>query len=451
MIPPRLAVFSPLPPSTSGIAAYTAELVPRLRPKVAAIDVFVDRRPGPGEVGVWSVHDFMWKHRRDPYDLTVYQLGNASCHDYMWAYAFRYPGLVVLHDAQLHQARALFLTKRWPPRRDDYIAEFQANHPDVPAGIGALIAAGLGDTLYQLWPLVRLVLESARLAVVHNQWLMRDLAARYPNAALDAIEMGVADPYADAGGGETRDRAAAAFRARMGIPEGAVVLGAFGAITPEKRITPLLRALSAVRDRQPALHLLLTGAPADYYDVAAEARQWGVADRVHIAGFVPEEDLPAALQAADVCACLRWPTNRETSAAWLRCLGAGRATMITDLEHLADVPSLDPRGWRPTMATSDAPVAVAIDILNEEHSLQLALDRLARDAALRSRLGAAARARWETRHRLDDMVTAYERLIARAVTLAPPVPTLPAHLTADGSGRVRALARDMGVPLGWID
>jgi hypothetical protein len=26
----------------------------------------------------------VWRHRRDPYDLVVYQLGNAPCHDYMW-------------------------------------------------------------------------------------------------------------------------------------------------------------------------------------------------------------------------------------------------------------------------------------------------------------------------------------------------------------------------------
>ena len=74
----------------------------------------------------------MWKHRRNEYDLAVFQLGNAGCHDYMWGYLFRYPGLVVLHDAQLHQARALALTRRWKPRREDYLAEFRANHPDAP-------------------------------------------------------------------------------------------------------------------------------------------------------------------------------------------------------------------------------------------------------------------------------------------------------------------------------
>ena len=106
----RLAWFSPLFPDKSGIARYSAELLPQLAP-FHGIDVFVDGQPVrsaiPGtHVGIFDAHDFAWKHQREPYDLIVYQLGNAPCHDYMWAYVVRHPGLVVLHDGQLHHARA---------------------------------------------------------------------------------------------------------------------------------------------------------------------------------------------------------------------------------------------------------------------------------------------------------------------------------------------------------
>ena len=56
---------------------------------------------------------FTWRHRRQPYDLVVYQLGNSRAHDFMWSFLFRYPGLLVLHDAQVHQARALWLLAGW--------------------------------------------------------------------------------------------------------------------------------------------------------------------------------------------------------------------------------------------------------------------------------------------------------------------------------------------------
>ena len=98
----RLAWFSPMPPSRTGVAAYSAEVVEALRGQHLTIDVYPEDK----------AHDFLWKHLKQPYDLTVYQLGNSAHHDYMWPYLFRYPGLVVLHDARLHHARGAALLRR---------------------------------------------------------------------------------------------------------------------------------------------------------------------------------------------------------------------------------------------------------------------------------------------------------------------------------------------------
>ena len=440
--PVRLAWFSPLPPSSSGIAAYSDEVLPRLRGAGLEIDTFADA----------NAQDFVWRHRRHAYDLTVFQMGNAACHDYMWGYLFRYPGIVVLHDAQLHQARALSLTKRWVPRRDDYLAEFRANHPEAPDHLGDLVAlGGMGGTMFQHWPLVRLVIDSARMVIVHNARLAADLRETHPTSTIHDIPMGVADPF---GGSQDtphqrRDRSRASLLARHGIPEDAIVLAAFGGITPEKRIPEILRALSAVAEQHPRLHFMLVGNRVAHYDVMNDARAWGIADRVHVTGFVPDEALTDYLVAADICACLRWPTNRETSASWLRCLAAGRPTLITDLAHLADVPTLDPRGWRPLQigAEPQEPVAVSIDLLDEDHSLQLAFERLAIDVRLRDQLGHGARAWWQTHHQLPPMADAYVRLLAMALATPAPTVSLPSHLTDDGTRRVERLFAEIG----WND
>ena len=121
---------------------------------------------------------------------------------------------------------------------------------------------------------------------------------------------------------------------------------------------------------------------------------------------------------------LRWPSARETSASWLRAIAAGRPTVVTDLAQQADVPTLDPRSWtvvhaQPTLAPLE-PVAVSIDILDEQHSLTLALKRLTTDAALRARLGAAARAHWAAGHTVDRMASAYDGRPARGGGAARP-------------------------------
>ncbi|MBE3096382.1 MAG: glycosyltransferase family 4 protein [Planctomycetes bacterium] len=449
----RLAWFTPLPPARSGIAAYSAELLPRLLPE-HDIDVFVDQ-PAPGGL---SAHDFIWKNLRDPYDLVVYQLGNAACHDYLWPYLARYPGLVVLHDGQLHHSRARALLTR--QRADDYREEFRFSHPDAPVEIADLVIATLAGSLYYLWPMLGVAVRSARCVAVHAPRLAEQLRTEFPGAAIETIRMGVSDPRLP--GTDSLSRMSAAdVRARHNIPGDAMVFAAFGGVTPEKRISQTLRALAAISPYAPHAALMLVGDTADYYDVRAAARRVGVTGRIRVTGYVADEDLAAYVDAADVCVCLRWPTTRETSASWLRCLAAGRPTIITDLTHNDEVASLDPRTWT-TLPAAVAPgslppgeaepaVCVSVDLLDEEHSLALAMRRLELDNDLRAELGQCARAWWARTHTLDVMVSDYRRVLAQALKRPLPAPVvLPAHFRADGTELARQVTAELGVTVDFL-
>ena len=82
-----------------------------------------------------------------------------------------------------------------------------------------------------------------------------------------------------------------------------------------------------------------------------------------------------------------------------------------------------------------------MDILDEDHSLAIAMRRLAHDAALRAELGAAARRHWAAHHTVAHMAEDYERALAAAAAApARPDRPLPAHVTADGSAQARRLA-----------
>src|SRR6266850_4057405 len=176
--PMRLAWFSPLPPARTGVAGYSADVLPRLDASGLAIDRFEER----------NAHDFVWRNKRTPYDLVVYQLGNAAWHDYMWGYLFQYPGLVVLHDPRLHHARAAQLLR--DRRVDDYRREFAYDHPDAaPAGAEYAIE-GLRGSAFYLWPMTRAVIESARCVVVHNEFVAESLRERHSSARIETIRLG---------------------------------------------------------------------------------------------------------------------------------------------------------------------------------------------------------------------------------------------------------------------
>ena len=458
----RLAWFSPMPPVRTGIAAVSAELVEGLRNHYE-IDVYTDdsrqgRKPGEG-----GAHDFLWQHRRRPYDLIVYQVGNSSHHDYLWPYLFRYPGLTVLHDAHVHHARAAALLRT--RRAHDYRVEFAANHRDRDPNLAELAVKGFDSHLYYSWPMTRLIIEASRMTAVHMPAFAASLRAQHPAARIEAIRLAHGEPIAleDARAARTRIRSA------HGIDAHAIVFGVFGALTPEKRIPQILDALAAIHPYAPSAHLLLSGAAAQHFDAAAAVRARGLGAHVTITGYLADDrQLIDHMAACDVSINLRWPTAREMSGPWLRALAAGLPTITTDLVHLADVPSLDPRTWAArsgsgirdagcdarsadSIARSDAgsriphPVTIAVDILDEDHSLRLAMRRLATDAQLRSSLGASARLYWDRQHSPPRMLEDYRRVIAEAAAAPPPKPELPAHLVNDGDQKLQELLRPFAI------
>ncbi len=372
----RVAWFSPLPPTRSGISAYSAELLPHLR------DAFViDSYPEPG------AHDFVWRNRLAPYDLVVYQLGNATCHDYMWAYLARYPGLVVLHDAKLHHARARQLLQHG--RADDYRHEFAYDHPDADRDVAEYAVAGLGGSIYYFWPMIRVVMRTARRVCLHNERVAAELREECPGVGIDVVRMGVPELVAGRNARST-------VRQALDLPADAVVFAVFGKVTAEKRVSAILSALSALAQEAYDAYVMFVGDTEGFSALTAELEQRGIGARVRVAGHVAEETIADYLSAADACLCLRWPTAQETSASWLRCLAARRPTVISDLAHLVDIP--------------DAAV-LRVDLLDETRSLTAAMRALAGDESLRERVGRAGYEFWQANHTVEIMAGDYRRLL----------------------------------------
>jgi glycosyltransferase involved in cell wall biosynthesis len=436
---PRLAWFSPLPPARTGVASVSADLLDRLR-TAYDIDAFVDTSTARPSTSARSAHDFVWLHLTHPYDLVVYQLGNSAEHEYIWPYLFRYPGLTVLHDAHVHHARAAALLRHG--RADDYRAEFAANHPRVNAELAEIGVAGFDSHLYYQWPMIQLVLATSRLTLVHTTAIARSIRDAMRDVRIEAIRLGHGRPTS----ADVAARHRQEIRHRYGLSPEAILFGCFGGLAPEKRIPQILRAFATLHAYQPDVRLLLTGAAARHYDLDADIRATCPPGTVITTGYVREdEELTAHIAASDVALNLRWPSAREISGPWLRSLAAGVPTVITQLAHLTGIAWLDPRTWRSSGAPAATdPVCVGIDIMDEDHSLLLAMRRLARDSALRIALGAAGRRYWDTNHTPELMAADYRHAIERARTLAIPSVELPAHLLDDGRRALNALLAPFG-------
>ena len=449
----RVAWFTPWPPQRSGVAGRSAEIVPLLCAAGHGIDVFVDEQhvditrrsdeqpPVPGRLRVQSAHDVVWRARQRHYDVAVYQIGNSTTHEFIWPYLFRWPGLAVLHDTHLHHARGRALLRR--KRVDEYRAEFAWNHPGVPARAAELAVRGFDGAYYYDWPMVRSVVATSRLVATHSPGARVALQEAWPDREFDSIVLAEGCRVAPS----EADRAA--VRDSLAIPDSAVVFGVFGGLSAEKRVPQVLRAFAETSARVPEAVLVLAGSRDASVDVNGLIRSLGIAHATRVLETLNDAEFDRTIAAVDVSLNLRWPTAREMSGPWVRALAAGRATVIVDLVHLALIPSLDPRTWHThapggASVTGQGPVTVAIDILDEDHSLLLAMRRLAVDRELRKQLGRAARRHWEAEHSFERVVRDYERAMSQAAQLPDPTGERPAHLRPSSLVQARGLSSAFG-------
>ena len=264
----------------------------------------------------------------------------------------------------------------------------------------------MGSLLPYAYPLCRVPLEAARLVAAHNDFMVRAIEEEAPGVAAVRIPMAASARPVGA-------YPVASLRARYGFGPDDVVVGAFGLLTREKQIETVARAVARAAATMPHLRLLLVGPSPDALALDDMLRRVGVRGRAVVTDRVPFWTLPAHMEAADLVVHLRYPTARETSAALLRILAQGRPTILSDLEHWADVPD-------------DA--VVRVDVTQEEGAVTRALLRLAEDAEGRRRLGARARAFVEREHSPEACRAGYETAIAMAAAWPdPPARPWPAH------------------------
>jgi hypothetical protein len=172
---------------------------------------------------------------------------------------------------------------------------------------------------------------------------------------------------------------------------------------------------------------------------ARRARDAGMA-----VGVITDE--PArVLRDADLIVATEWPPARGAPTAALLGMAAVKPVVVLEVEATAGWPALDPQTWQPRGWSGASPIVVSIDPRDEEHSLLLAVRRLAADAPLRARLAAAGHAWWREHATIDHAVRAWEQLLADAAATAAP----PRH-GQDHSDGLRATLAEFGVQVDFL-
>lgn len=329
---PRLAIWTPLPPQPSGIAAHNAELLlPRLATladvSVVLDDELIDIIEPPLGVTVLPRSAFEPPASDRDFDLHIYHLGNhhglhGAIHDQL----LRTPGLLILHDQSLFDF--YHVRHQGGPGVDDEIAY---NYGDTFANLPT-VRVGTNNAPDRLaLRLVRRVVEASLGVVVHTEWARAELTARFPTKPIFHIPL--AAPLLDL------RHDGPDMRARLGWADTDVVFALVGSFARHKRIDLAARLFGAVHRDHPDTRLLIVGrldVPEELARLQSTIAANGLGSTVEVITNADSVELDACLVASDTLVDLRWPTAGETPATLMRAFGAGKPGIITDLPQLRE-------------------------------------------------------------------------------------------------------------------
>jgi glycosyltransferase involved in cell wall biosynthesis/SAM-dependent methyltransferase len=306
----RLAFFSPLPPSRSGIADYSQAL---LAPLGRLIDIETRTQAGA-------------EFRPRDFDLALYQIGNNPHHDFVYETALAHPGVVVMHESNLHHLIADITI-----RRDDwegYWGEAEYNGGAAALARARRVKDGDVGPDYEGLAMTRRLLESAKALIVHSEFMRREMRAAGFLGPIAHIPHGAWIPQVDR----------FAYRDRLGLDENTPLIGIFGHLKPYKRIAESLRAFRRLVRVEPRAKMILAGEEHPDFPVDSLIRTLDLSPHVRVLGFTPIDDFAGYIAASDIVLNLRYPTVGETSGSLLRALGLGRAVLVSDVGAFAELP-----------------------------------------------------------------------------------------------------------------
>ncbi|KVK77466.1 glycosyl transferase family 1 [Burkholderia cepacia] len=405
---PKLAYVSPLPPARTGIADYSAELLPELA-HFYDIDVIVDpdTAGNPRFDGV-TVRSPQWfLDNAGLYDRVVYHFGNSSFHRYMFPLLDVVPGVVVLHDFFLSGIVAEMDGQGWLPgglsqalyESHGYASLAERHQKADPA-----------DIIWK-YPCSLEVIQKSLGLIVHSGNSKRQAMRWYGGDVDDWVEI----PHMRANDVDL-DKAGA--RAALGIAEGDYVVCAFGLLGPMKLNLQLLKAWAASRLAQDATcHLIFVGEnnPGQYgQEVLRLIRELGSSVNVRITGWADISVFRRYLAAADVGVQLRTLSRGETSGTVLDCMNYGKAVIVNANGSMADLD--DEAVWKLPDAFTEQQLVEALETLRINTELRTKLGRAARQLIVSRHAPALCAKQYrEAIERFHVAGLAHPAILARAI------------------------------------
>lgn len=307
---PRVALFTPLPPSKTGTADYGAALAAEME-NLTSLTVYEKAPPGfdPGQ-----------------YDHVVYQIGNNSYHADIYELALQHPGVVVLHEASVHYlVRSLTLSRG---NEKGYLREVMYEVFGNDAGRSAGRHLPIETPQPHEFLMLRRLLDHSRACIVHSHYAGRLVRLKGFRGPIGVVPHGVSlrtiDPEP--------------YRKDLGLEAGTPLVGVFGYQRPDKQIWECLAMFKELTESVPGARLLILGERHPQVPVEDGIRDLGLEDRVLIKGFQSLDDFDGFMAACSIVLNLRQTTFGESSGTMMRAFALGKPVIASAIGAVCELP-----------------------------------------------------------------------------------------------------------------
>lgn len=329
---PKLAFVSPLPPSKSGIAGYSAQLLPFLDKHYRITLICKSGQVSDDYLEAnFPVRTPEWlRDNARQFDRVLYQFGNSDHHDYMFRLLESVPGTVVLHDFWMSNVLEYIQLYQNEPTIWDEHLHFSHGWPALSRRRGG----GHDIPVVNEYPCNLRVITSSVGVIVHSSYSASLMASWYGEGLLKDVCL------INSLKGMVPEANKPAVKLKLGLSPSAPLICSFGFIHSTKHSLRLAEAFvrsSLYASGDARLVLVGQNADGDYgAEIARIVSQSG--GRVSFTGFVSDSDYALYLAAADAAVQLRGVSRGETSAAALDCLANRVALVINDNGAFSQIP-----------------------------------------------------------------------------------------------------------------
>jgi phosphatidylinositol alpha-1,6-mannosyltransferase len=236
----------------------------------------------------------------------------------------------------------------------------------------------------------RALLSSAAVLVANSRWtrercltLLRELEIESGEDLVQVVPLGADHVFFRPGVDTT------GVRERYGLGDGRWLLSV-ARLSRHKGVDTALKALAALGSRYRDLRYAVVGSGEELGALEAEARQLGVGDRVRFLTEVPDRDLPALYNCAEVYLGVSRLMEQRVEGFGISLAEASACGVPVVAGRSGGIPEAVRDGETGFLVDAEVPEAVAA-----------AIGRLLEDGELRARMGAEGRNAVETYYNWD--------------------------------------------------